>query len=145
MGPPAGSGSTSTASIDRSILESLLTRLQTIDQVAQATIRDERGHLEPSVTLKPAYYPRTVTEASPSVRRYTNDAFKIHYREVHQGDTWECRWDRHPNPHNTRDHFHPPPTAPTPGIDDAWTTDHREVHSSVLDGIEERIRTLWEE
>jgi len=21
------------------------------------------------------------------------------------GDNWECRWDRHPNPHNTRLHF----------------------------------------
>ncbi|WP_092933797.1 hypothetical protein [Natrinema hispanicum] len=144
MTPPAGDGR-SPAPIDRPVLEFLQTRLQATAQVARATITDSSGHLELYVTLAPSYYPETVEEASLTVRWYTNDDFKIHYREVHPDHAWECRWDRHPNPHNTRDHFHPPPTAPTPGEDSSWPSDHRDVLRVVLDKIEERITRLWDE
>jgi len=95
--------------------------------------------------LATSYYPASVDEATLTVRWYTNDDFKLHYREQHADHTWECRWDRHPNPHNTRDHFHPPPTAPTPGDDDSWPTDHRDVLRLVLDEVEDRIAALWDE
>ena len=144
MTPPAGDGR-SPAPIDRPVLEFLQTRLQATAQVARATITDSSGHLELYVTLVPSYYPETVEEASLTVRWYTNDDFKIHYREVHPDHAWECRWDRHPNPHNTRDHFHPPPTAPTPGEDSSWPSDHRDVLRVVLDTVEERITSLWDE
>jgi hypothetical protein len=93
--------------------------------------------------LVSSYYPATVSEAALTVRWYTNDDFKIQYRETHTESAWECRWDRHPNPHNTRNHFHPPPAAPTPGNDASWPTDHRDVLSLVLNEIEERISALW--
>ncbi|WP_435181441.1 hypothetical protein [Halorussus sp. AFM4] len=144
MAPPTGDGR-SPAPIDRPILEFLQTRLQATAQVSQATITDANGHLELAVTLASSYYPETVDEANLSVRWYTNDDFKIHYREVHLEIAWECRWDRHPNPHNTRDHFHPPPTARTPGEDASWPADHRDVLRLVLDEIEERIGELWTE
>ncbi|WP_224214532.1 hypothetical protein [Natrinema longum] len=143
MTPPAGDGR-SPAPIDRPVLEFLQTRLQATAQVARATITDASGHLELYVTLAPSYYPETVEEASLTVRWYTNDDFKIHYREVHPAHAWVCRWDRHPNPHNTRDHFHPPPTAPTPGEDSSWPRDHRDVLRLALDKIEERITGLWD-
>ncbi|SFL34408.1 hypothetical protein SAMN04487950_3463 [Halogranum rubrum] len=144
MVPPAGDGA-SPAPIDLPTLEFLQTRLRATAQVAQAIVTDESGHLELSVTLTPSYYPEAVEEASLTVRWYTNDDFKIHYREVHPESSWECRWDRHPNPHNTRDHLHPPPTAPTPGDDASWATDYRDVLRLVLDEIEERVATLWDE
>ncbi|WP_254534068.1 hypothetical protein [Natrinema gelatinilyticum] len=144
MTPPAGDGR-SPAPIDRPILEFLQTRLQATAQVARATITDASGHLELRVTLALSHYPETVEEASLTVRWYTNDDFKIHYREVHLDHAWECRWDRHPNPHNTRNHFHPPPTAPTPGEDSSWPSDHRDVLRLILDTIEERITSLWDE
>jgi hypothetical protein len=144
MVPPTGAGG-SPAPIDRPILEFLQTRLQATQQIAEATLTDAHGHLELSVTFADAYYPASVDRAELAIRWYTNDDFKVHYREVHPGDAWECRWDRHPNPHNTRDHFHPPATAATPGEDASWPVDHRDVVALVLDEIEDRIATLWDD
>lgn len=143
MVPPAGDGS-SPAPIDRPILEFLQRRLQATDQITRATITDSSGHLELQATFAPTYYPATVDEAVLAVRWYTNDDFKIHYREVGPEHIWECRWDRHPNSHNTRDHFHPPPTARSPGDDASWPSDHRDVLAMVLDEVEKRIAKLWE-
>ena len=141
MGPPTGPGSP--APIDRPILELLRSRLRAADFVSQAVVTDAGGHLELRVTVADSYYPETVERARLSVRWYTNDDFKIHYRETHANGAWECRWDRHPNPHNTRAHFHPPPAAATPGDDASWPEDHRAVLSVVLKAIEARIRELW--
>ncbi|EJN57643.1 hypothetical protein [Halogranum rubrum] len=127
MVPPAGDGA-SPAPIDLPTLEFLQTRLRATAQVAQAIVTDESGHLELSVTLTPSYYSEAVEEASLTVRWYTNDDF-----------------NRHPNPHNTRDHLHPPPTALTPGDDASWATDYRDVLRLVLDEVEERVATLWDE
>ncbi|MFC7233440.1 hypothetical protein ACFQMM_22545 [Saliphagus sp. GCM10025308] len=143
MVPPAGDGD-SPAPIDRPILEFLQTRLQATNQVEQATITDASGHLELHVSFASPYYPATVNETTLTVRWYTNDDFKIHYRAVHPESAWECRWDRHPNPRNTRDHFHPPPTAPTAGEDAAWPADYRDVVALVLDEIEDWIAELWD-
>jgi len=144
MVPPTGSGG-SPAPIDRPILEFLQTRLRATAQVSRATITDADGHLRLRVTFVASYYPRTVDDAQLTIRWYTNDDFKIHYREEYAGQAWECRWDRHPNPHNTRDHFHPPPAAPTPGEDASWPTDHRDVLRLVLGEIEDRIAALWDD
>ena len=135
----------SPAPIDRPILEFLQTRLQATSQVDHATITDASGRLELRVTFATSYYPESVEHAQLTVRWYTNDDFSLHYREGYSDRAWECRWDRHPNPHNTRDHFHPPPTATTPGDDTSWPDDYRDVVSTVLDEIADRIATLWDE
>ena len=144
MAPPTDDGG-SPAPIDRPILEFLQTRLQATRQVSHAAITDASGHLELQVVFASSYYPASVDDAILTVRWYTNDDFTIHYREVHSEHIWDCRWDRHPNPHNTRDHFHPPPTAPTPDDDDSWPTDYRDVLRLVLDEIEDRIAVLWDD
>ena len=99
MVPPTGDGG-SPAPIDRPILEFLQTRLQATRQVSRATVTDASGHLELQVVLAPSYYPAAVDEAQLTLRWYTNDDFKCHYREQHADHTWECLWDRHPNPHS---------------------------------------------
>ncbi|AGB14952.1 hypothetical protein Halru_0308 [Halovivax ruber XH-70] len=142
MAPPAGDGG-SPAPIDRPILEFLQTHLQATKQVAEAVVTDSSGHLELHVTLSASFYPESVTEATLSVRWYTNDDFSVHYRESHEDHTWDCRWDRHPNSHNSRDHFHPPPRASTPGDDASWPTDYRDVLRLVLGDIETRLTELW--
>ena len=144
MVPPTGDGG-SPAPIDRPILEFLQSRLHATRQISRATVTDASGHLELHAVFAPSYYPTAVDEAQLTVRWYTNDDFKLHYREQHSDHAWECRWDRHPNPHNTRDHFHPPPTAPTPGEDASWPNDHRDVVALVLGEIEDRITALWSE
>ncbi|MBX0296564.1 hypothetical protein [Haloarcula nitratireducens] len=144
MVPPTGDDGIP-APIDRPILEFHQTRIQATGQVSHAAITDTRGHLELQVVFASSYYPASVDDATLTVHWYTNDDFTIHYQEVHSEHTWKCRWDQHPNPHNTRDHFHPPPTAPTPGDDDSWPTDHRDVLQLILDEVEDRIAALWDE
>jgi hypothetical protein len=139
---PADDGG-SPAPIDRPVLELLRERLLQTAQISAARITDEGGHLELRTVLSDAYYPPVVERAVLSVRWYTNDDFKIHYREV-RGNDWQCRWDSHPNPHNTHDHFHPPPSAKTPGKDASWPDDSREVLTLVLNEIEDRISDLWD-
>jgi len=143
MVPPARDGG-SPAPIDRPILERLQLTLDRAQQVERVAISDAAGHLELAVSFISRYYPTSIEEATLSVRWYTNDDFKIHYREEHEGDVWMCRWDRHPNPHNSRDHFHPPPAARTPGEDAAWPRDYRDVSRLVLGEIEDRITHLWD-
>jgi hypothetical protein len=143
MAPPVADGG-SPAPIDRPVLEFLRTRLRSTRQVERTRITDD-GHLTLRVAFASSYYPASVEEATLSVRWYTNDDFAVHYREERSGRSWECRWDRHPNSHNTRDHFHPPPDAATPGEDASWPADHRDVIGDVLGEVEERIAVLWEE
>ena len=144
MVPPTGDGG-SPAPIDLPILEFLQTQLEATSQISRATVTDASGHLELHVVVAPSYYPTAVDDARLTVRWYTNDDFKIHYREEYADRAWECRWDRHPNTHNTRDHIHPPPTASTPGEDASWPEDYRDVVGFVLDEVEARIDSLWNE
>ncbi len=131
------------APIDRAVLERMRSRFNATRLVRSAAI-DEEGTLHLRVELASEYYPESVA-ARLEIRWYRNDDYSVHYREEHRGTVWECRWDRHPNPHNTREHFHPPPAASRSGATDAeWPNDHREVCRLVLDHIEERIESLWE-
>jgi hypothetical protein len=144
MVPPPEDGG-SPAPIDRPILTFLQTRLQQTQQVQEAALTNASGHLELRVAFASAYYPSPVEEATLTVRWYTNDDFKLHYREERSDHAWACRWDRHPNPHKTRDHFHPLPAAQTPGEDATWPAHHRDIVARVLDEIEDRITALWED
>lgn len=103
----------------------------------------EEGKLHLRVDISDEYYPSEVA-ARLEIRWYRNDDFTIHYREDREESVFQCRWDRHPNPHNSRSHFHPPPaTSQTDAEDAQWPMDHRDVIGLVLDRLEERIDTLW--
>jgi hypothetical protein len=131
------------APIDRPVLEWLRSRLAGTRTFESAEIvTDGKVHLH--AALSDDYYPGR-TNASLDIRWYRNDDFSIHYRETRSDGTWQCRWDRHPNAHNARDHFHPPRDASQTEAEDAhWPADHRDVIGPVLDRIEERIDSLWE-
>lgn len=89
------------------------------------------------------YYPPGVELVSLELVWYQNNDFSIHYREVYtDGTTWECRWDRHPNSHNAREHFHPGPDAGR-ARDDSYPTDWRDVLTRVLAETDERMRAFW--
>jgi len=92
------------------------------------------------------YFPGGVTRASLRIRWFETDDFSIHYAEqYHSGDSWECRWDRHPNDHNAREHFHPPPDASTPGEDREYPAEWRDVLAMVLTRLDDRITAFWNE
>jgi hypothetical protein len=134
----------SPAPVDRSILERMRSRFvghrmfETVEIV-------EAENLHLRVELSGDYYP-TEASARLEIRWYRNDDFNFHYQEQRRDSVWKCRWDRHPNAHNSRDHFHPPPAASRVNAENAqWPDDHREMSRLVLDRIEARIETLWEQ
>ena len=89
-------------------------------------------------------YPDSVIAARLDIRWFTTGDFSIHYVEEHdERDHWECRWDRHPNTHNTRLHFHEPPSAIEITDLELSSTHPLEVYSTILAAIEQRLETLW--
>jgi hypothetical protein len=138
---PADDGA-SPAPIDRAVLERIRSRFAGQRMFESADLIED-GKLYLRVSLSADYYPGEAS-ARFEIRWYRNDDFTIHYQEEHQDSIWKCRWDRHPNSHNSRDHFHPPPAASRTNAEDAqWPPDHRDVCRLVLDRIEARIETLW--
>jgi hypothetical protein len=88
-------------------------------------------------------YPDSVTTARIDVRWFTTDDFSIHYLETRETDRWECRWDRHPNTHNARLHFHEPPTGAVVSNLELSSLHPLEVYSTVFEALEQRIESLW--
>lgn len=89
------------------------------------------------------FYPTEVCAARLEIEWFENDDFSIHYHEEHADGSFDLRWDRHPSDHNTQDHVHPGPDAPTPGDDADHLADWRDVLSLVLREIENRQRAFW--
>ena len=144
-GPPAGTGGHSTGPPDRQTLR-LLERHVAADPLVAETAFDPDPY-EPQLLrgiLDADGYPELVASARLDVRWFTTGDFSIHYVEEHDdGARWECRWDRHPNPHDSRLHFHEPPSA-TEIVDFEFPSVHPlDVCSTVLTAIEQRIETLW--
>jgi hypothetical protein len=91
------------------------------------------------------FYPRRVQSARLEVVWFESGDFSLHYHEAHEDGAFDHRWDRHPSDHNTRDHVHPGPDAPTPGDDASHPAEWRDVLSMVLGEIEGRQRAFWTE
>jgi hypothetical protein len=91
-------------------------------------------------------YPESTTAVRVDIRWFTTGDFSMHYVEEHSdGESWECRWDRHPNTHNSRLHFHKPPSAADITDPELPSTHPLEVYSIVLSAVEQRIEKLWSE
>lgn len=88
-------------------------------------------------------YPPEIEAARVELVWFENGDFSIHYHESHRDGSFDHRWDRHPSRHNTRDHVHPGPDAPTPGRDADHPIDWRDMLSTVLAEIEGRQRGFW--
>ena len=88
-------------------------------------------------------YPQRVQAAQIEIAWFQNGDFSIHYHGDHDSGTFDHRWDRHPSDHNTRDHVHPGPDAPTPGDDATHPRDWRDTLSTVLEEVEDRQRGFW--
>lgn len=95
-------------------------------------------------TILSSSYPNVVDAASLELRLQLNGEFNILYLEDWAGERWACRWDRHPNTHNSRDHFHIPPRPHEEhAIDAAYPNDLNDVIRLVLKTVENRINDLW--
>ena len=144
--PDTSAGPPSTGPIDTEVLDRIaahLARSACFDDVqsrppyaASAVIAD----------YDLGYFPNGVARAYLRIRWFETDDFSIHYSERYQtGNSWECRWDRHPNDHNTREHFHPLPEAPTPGEDEDYPDQWRDVLATVLISLDDRIEAFSNE
>lgn len=113
-------------------------------------LAENDGHLyEPRLLhalVDAEQYPETVGTARLDIRWFTTDDLSFHYVDTYQDDSrWECRWDRHPNTHNARLHFHQPPTA-VAVTDLSLSSCHPlDVYLPVLDAIGGRIQSVWEQ
>ncbi|CCQ36804.1 uncharacterized protein Nmlp_2647 [Natronomonas moolapensis 8.8.11] len=145
MSPPTeDSGPDPTGPPDRQTLRLFERQLASDSLVAETVF--EPDPYEPRLlraVLDAGQYPGVVTAVRVDIRWFTTDDFSIHYLETRDGDHWECRWDRHPNTHNTRVHVHQPPTGDD--ITDLELSSHHPlaVYSTVFDAVEQRIESLW--
>lgn len=89
-------------------------------------------------------YPSSVASARLDVRWFEGGDFSLHYVEDGDNDRWECRWDRHPNPHADRTHVHHPPDGDRVESLSLESTHPIDVCSTVLAAIEDRIERLWD-
>mgnify|MGYP000447452563 CR=1 FL=1 len=134
--------------VDGAVLETIYDRAQTHSLVG--TVRAERTDATISrvvIALDLDQYPDHIQDARLEIRWFRNDDYSFHYVETHTADeVWQCRWDRHTNPHATRTHFHPPPAADS---SDAVSDQPAEVHpmglfTRTFANIRQRIGDLWE-
>jgi len=98
------------------------------------------------VALDTDYYPEDIDTVSIELRAYTNGDFHVSYLESRSGERRQCRWDRHDQPHNTRNHFHPLPGASTAAaVNQSYAPDlTRVVAEAVLPWVDDRVGELWE-
>lgn len=81
-----------------------------MDDFVQGTSASDECERE--FDIYPGCYPDPVTEVTLRIKHVERSTPKTHvtYEENWSGDRWTCRWGRHENPHNDRDHFHYPPS-----------------------------------
>lgn len=143
------------APVDDAVLEGTANRARTHSLVE--TVRTEQTESTVSMVvleLDGDRYPDRVQAASVEIQWYTNGDYNFHYVETHAAadrsttadGVWQCRWDRHPNPHTTRSHFHPPPAADSESaVSDQPTERHpAAMFTRTLANVRERIDDLWE-
>lgn len=144
MSPPGDGKPASTGPPDRQTLR-LLERVLADDSMVATTEFEPDGY-EPSVLRAPfetGRYPSTVEGTRLDVRWFTSGDLSMHYVEtLADGDRW-CRWDRHPNPHNARLHFHRPPTGDDIEALEMSAAHPLDVTATVLAAIERRIEGHW--
>lgn len=129
--------------VDWDRLDRIAERLARSDRFQQVRSQPAFAPDRVVCVCEPGLYPRGVGEARIEITWFRNGEFSIHYHEEHDGGTFDHRWDRHPSEHNTRDHVHLGPDAPTPGEDSSHPRDWRDVLSAVLEEIETRQRGFW--
>ncbi|MFD1644392.1 hypothetical protein [Haloarchaeobius litoreus] len=142
MSPPVDDHET-TGPPDRETLRLLERHLASDSLVVKTAFDPDR--FEPRllrVALDADQYPAAVETARLDVRWFTTGDFSIHY--VEDQGRWECRWDRHPNGHNTRLYFHLPPNGAEITDLSLSSLHPLDLYSTVLTAIEARIETLWD-
>ncbi len=141
-----GDGTPDEKRIDEALLRHLREIFADIDGVTQTSLFPKNRQESLVVTFETAYYPDAIETVRLELRLYTTGEFHITYIEKYLGERRLCRWDRHEQPHNSRDHFHPLPDASTTAaVDREFPSDVIIViREEVLPWIDTRLGELWE-
>jgi len=131
------------APIDFDRLNVVAERFATDDRFTRVEVQPEFAPDRVVCRYDPGFYPQQVQSARLEVVWFENGDFSLHYHEEYEDGAFDHRWDRHPSAHNTRDHVHPGPKAPTPGDDVSHPVEWRDVLSMVLGEIGDRQRAFW--
>lgn len=132
--------------LDETLLRTVARRLGSLTLVDSVSVFPQRKPESVVAAFDVANYPLFVSSATLEVRAYQNGDFHVTYREEHEGSEWMCRWDRHDNPHNSRDHFHRPPDANTSNaVDQQYPVDVMAVLGFALEEVDQRIGEVWEQ
>jgi hypothetical protein len=131
-------------SVDEAPLRYLARAFGRRDEVRQTSLFPSNKSESLVVTLDIEYYPEPIDGVSLELRAYTNGDFHVSYHETRAGERRWCRWDRHDQPHNTRDHFHLLPDAATDAaVDRSYATDlTRVIEETVLPWVDDRVGAL---
>lgn len=137
MGPGDG--------LNEELMRRIGTRLGTQEVIARV---DKFPLAKPDrivATFRAHLYPEPITAARLELRLRLNDDVNIIYVEEWPGDRWACRWDRHENDHNAREHFHPPPVATTRNaLDIDLPADPNRAVQLALQFVDDRINDVWQ-
>jgi hypothetical protein len=134
------------APVDSAVLQRFRDRARSHPLVAETNAERTGGAITTLVLVLAAdQYPDRIDEARLEIQWYENGEYNLHYYEDHERDDWQCRWDRHPNPHAEYAHFHRPPRADAgDAVDDPAAPDHpQEVLTRTLANVRDRIEDLW--
>lgn len=145
MNPSSDSPPGSTGPPDRQTLQLLERHLSTDPFVADTD--SEPDVYEPRllrVLLDTDLSPESVVDARLDIRWFETEDFSIHYVERTVEDQFECRWERHPNDHNARVHFHHPPNCEKVTDLSLPSLHPLDLYSTVHDALEQRLETQWE-
>lgn len=131
--------------LDEAVLRWIAQRLGTLTLVERVSVFPRAAPESVVARFDRQYYPARMDRVTLDLRVYLDGAFSITYRETWNGESWQCRWDRHDNPHSGRDHFHRPPDAGTEdAVDRPYPADVMAVIELVLGDIDERLGEVWE-
>lgn len=126
--------------LDEALLRLVARRLGSLTLIESVAVFPHEKPASVVAAFDPRHCPENVRRVELELRAYTNGDFHVTYREDWSGEDWLCRWDRHENPHSSRDHFHPPPAARTEdAVDRDFPTDLLDVLSVVLGELDDRI------
>lgn len=134
----------STGPLDEEVLRTIHSRLAEDDRFEQVSFDPSPERIRSVLArYEPTLYPEIVETARLDIRWHIGGDFSIQYVEHHEDvETWEIRWDRHPEAVG-RSHVHPPPDAGDPTATDL-PRDYRELLAHVQTYVTERIESLWE-
>ncbi len=92
-----------------------------------------------------SHYPDPISAVRLELRLLLSGDYNLYYQERWDGSVWECRWDRHDNSHNDREHFHPPPDIDeTTPVDATLSVEPNDLIECSFRFLDDRRAALWE-